>query len=187
MSAKHTNRRPDPAGRREGILRAAIEVIAEGGIAHASHRAIADRAGVPLGSTTYYFPTLESLRGEALERASDELRDQLTYWKDELDDSTDPAETLTRLTHEYLADRPRALLEYELFLAAARIPQLRPAALNWITGVRRFLSPFAGEDGAMAIAALLDGFLVEAIATGEPPPRDRMYAAIARHLESDRS
>ena len=41
--------------RREALLRAAVALLAEGGVRAVTHRAVADRAGVPLAATTYYF------------------------------------------------------------------------------------------------------------------------------------
>jgi DNA-binding transcriptional regulator YbjK len=53
--------KPNDPGRRARILQATLEVIAADGVAGASYRGIATHAGVPLGSMTYYFPTLEGL------------------------------------------------------------------------------------------------------------------------------
>lgn len=183
MSAARTPRPRDPAGRREAILDAALEVIAESGVARTTHRAIAERAGVPLGSTTYYFPTLSALVSEALERMSGRLRALAAEWERQIGDGADLADDLARLASEYLADRPRALLEYELYLAAARSPQLRPAALAWISSARAFLTPITGVESAAAIIALLDGFMLEAIATDAPPSVDTLRSAVARHVD----
>ena len=64
-------RKRDPERRRREIIDAAVEVIADVGTGRATHRAIAERAGVPLGSTTYYFPTLDDLVAAALERVAE--------------------------------------------------------------------------------------------------------------------
>jgi DNA-binding transcriptional regulator YbjK len=52
--------------RREEILRAALRLIGSRGMHHVTHRDVAAEAGVPLGSTTYYFATKEDLLTEAL-------------------------------------------------------------------------------------------------------------------------
>lgn len=182
MNRPGTARRRDPAARREAILEAALEIIAETGVAGTSHRAIAERAGVPLGSTTYYFPTLSALVTEALERVSQRLRELMRVWAEKVGDGSNLAADLARLAHEYVTDRPRALLEYELYLAAARSPELRPAAQAWLSGAEEFLTPLAGREQAFAITALLDGYMLAAIATDDPPPTSLLRAAIARHV-----
>ena len=62
-------RRFDPE-RRGRIIDAALDVIAEHGVAGASHRKIAARADVPLGSMTYHFSGMEELLREAFTRFS---------------------------------------------------------------------------------------------------------------------
>jgi len=65
--------KPNDPGRRARILQATLEVIRDGGIDSASYRAVAAHAGVPLGSMTYYFPTLEGLILSALDTTRSDL------------------------------------------------------------------------------------------------------------------
>src|SRR5690606_18785665 len=67
----------DPEGRRRAILHAAAELIVENGATGISHRAIAQRAGVSLGSTTQYFDSLDELREAALQLLADDIDEQL--------------------------------------------------------------------------------------------------------------
>lgn len=64
---------PNDPGRRSRILQATLEVIQAEGIGSASYRGIATHAGIPLGSMTYYFPTLEGLILSALDTTRSEL------------------------------------------------------------------------------------------------------------------
>ena len=52
------NPRYDP-GRRERIIDACLDVIAEHGVAGTSHRRVAAAARVPLGSMTYHFDGMD--------------------------------------------------------------------------------------------------------------------------------
>lgn len=169
----------DPEGRRRAIVGAAVELVAESGVGNVTHRQIAARAGVPLGSTTYYFPTLDDLLVAALEEAAELCWAELQAWRHELSNGADPAETLARLARRYLEDRSRAVLEYELYLAAARTPQLRPVARVWIDGLRELLAPVAGAAGP-AVVALVDGVMLQALVTGEPLDGAGLRAGIAR-------
>lgn len=65
--------KPNDPGRRARILQATLEVIMAGGIEAASYRGVAAHAGVPLGSMTYYFPTLEGLIVSALDTTRADL------------------------------------------------------------------------------------------------------------------
>jgi TetR/AcrR family transcriptional regulator, regulator of biofilm formation and stress response len=65
--------KPNDPGRRARILQATLDVIRAGGIDAASYRGVAAHAGVPLGSMTYYFPTLEGLIVSALDTTRSDL------------------------------------------------------------------------------------------------------------------
>jgi DNA-binding transcriptional regulator YbjK len=173
------NARRDPEGRRRAIVRAAVEEIAEVGVGNVTHRRIAARAGVPLGSTTYYFPTLDDLVSAALREATETARAHLEAWADELTASEDLGGTFVDLARRYLADRDQALLEYELCLAATRTPQLRPAAQLWIDGLRGICARFSGgPERGFALAALVDGALLEALVTGDELDADGLRAGV---------
>ena len=181
MSGARRPRPRDPQGRREAIVAAACEVIAEHGLASASHRLIARRADVPLGSTTYYFPTRDDLHAAALERSVRACVEELERWAERL--AGDPtAAALTELAAGYLADRARAIVEFELYLAAAREPRLRPLAASWIERLRSLLEPIAGAPRAHAIAMLLDGAMLQAHVLDRPLDAEALAPALAALL-----
>lgn len=171
----------DPEGRRRNIVEATVRVLAEVGVGAVTHRRIAAEAGVPLGSTTYYFPTLDDLVREALTSVADDFRQELERWRTALQGSNDSAGALTGLVQEYLADRPRALLEYELYLAAARSPELRPLARLWLDGLREVLTPIAGI-AAAGLVALIDGAMLQALVLDEPVDAAALEPALRRLL-----
>lgn len=146
---------------------AAVACIAEVGVGNVTHRRIAASAGVPLGSTTYYFPTLHDLVAAALTEVATRAQDDLARWSEALRPAEDRAGALVRLLADYLSDRSRALLEYELYLAAARDDQLAPAARIWLDGLTGLFAEFTDPVSARALCALVDGLLVAALVTGE--------------------
>jgi DNA-binding transcriptional regulator YbjK len=163
-----------------------VEVIAEVGVGRVTHRAVATRAGVPLGATTYYFPTLSDLINSGLEELAERARAELRGWAEELDaedpDAEDLPAALTRMVHEYLGDRSRALLEYELYLAAARNPKLLPLAQIWLEGMRELLEPITDTGTAHAVTALIDGVLLQAVVTGADLDQDNLRSALRKLL-----
>lgn len=170
--------RRDPEARRQRIVTAAVRAIAELGVGNVTHRRIAALAGVPLGSTTYYFPTLDDLVAAALREAVEYARAGLEVWADDLTASHDLPATFVDLASGYLADRGQALLEYEVCLAAARTPELRPAAQLWIDGLRGICARFAGPERGFALAALLDGYLLQALVTDGPLDVEGLRAGV---------
>jgi len=174
--------RRDPEGRRRAIVAAAVRAIAEVGVGNVTHRRIAAVAGVPLGSTTYYFPTLDDLVTAALREATEAARAGLEAWAEELTVSQDLPATFADLAGRYVADRDQALLEYEVYLAAARTPELRPVAQLWIDGLRGICARFAGPDRGFALAALVDGALLQALVTGQPMDEVALRAGVTALL-----
>lgn len=177
----------DPEGRRRAILSAAIELIAQNGAGRVTHRTIAAKADVPLGATTYYFPTLDSLVGDALAMVAQRARDDLVQWASALRTTDDVAGTLAQLARRYVEDdREQALLDYELLLAAARRPELRGLAEAWGHGICEALAPFADERTARAISALLEGTMLAAVVSGRPVAVEVIEPALRQLLSADR-
>ncbi|MBW5483560.1 TetR/AcrR family transcriptional regulator [Streptomyces bambusae] len=158
-------RRYDP-GRRERIVDAAIRVVARKGIAGLSHRSVAAEADVPLGSTTYHFKTLDDLLVAALRRANEGFAAQIARSPAVADPEADLATALAGLLGEvFAADRGRAELEYELYLAALRRPALRPVAAEWCEAMAGILADRTDPVTARALVAVMDGICLQVLLT----------------------
>lgn len=163
--------------RRLALLEAAVRVIGRGGIAAVDHRAVAAEAGVPLGSTTYYFASKDDMVAQALEHVADREAARIAA---ELDDGLldTAAETLPErladtLIGVWAGDLVVLLAQYELYLESARRPDLRPAAERWDRAYRELLQRALEQLGASEpdrrarlLCAGLDGLLLDHIATG---------------------
>ncbi|MEU3061371.1 TetR family transcriptional regulator [Streptomyces subrutilus] len=169
-------RRYDPE-RRQRIVDAALRVVGSRGIAGLSHRTAAAEADVPLGSTTYHFATLDDLLVAALRQANEGFARAVADSPDLAGPDADLAAGLARLLGRSLtADRGRAELEYELYLAALRRPALRPVAAEWCGAVAEALEPRTDPGTARALAAVMDGIGLQVLLTDaeydEPYARD---------------
>ena len=92
MADRRTYRREPEEKRREALIAAAQELVAEGGPKAATVRAIAERAGVTAGLIRHYFSTKDEL-SQAAYRA---LMDQMTDFGAHLLDGA-PADPVSRL------------------------------------------------------------------------------------------
>lgn len=70
------------------------------------------------------------------------------------------------------------LVEYELYLAAARNPALRPLAEVWLDGLRDLLVPQLGAQRAEVASALIDGMILQSLVTGLAPHLARLETAL---------
>ena len=166
-------------GRREQILEAALRVIGRSGRGAVTHRAVAEEAGVPLGSTTYYFDSRDDLLGQALEHVAASEAERYDRRAQELREVKTPRELADRLIEELVAaaeDRIAYIAEYEIWLEAGRRPELREAAQNWCDAEQRSVavamealgSSDPATDASLVVAAI-DGLGERVLAREEDP------------------
>ncbi len=154
-------------GRREQILDATLRVIGRDGRESVTHRAVAEEAGVPLGSTTYYFDSRDDILGRALEHVAAQEVERYGRLGDELRSVKSARELADRLVSELVAaaeDRTAYIAEYELWLEAGRRPELREAAQSWcdaeqrsVAGALETLGSTDPRADASLVVAALDG------------------------------
>ncbi len=178
--------RPRGAARREALLDAVLRIVAEVGVDAVTHRRVAEVAGLPLASTTYWFESKEHLLTAALERAADRDIERLRAL---LRDAPEPAADPLHLVVEAILDptddsihasRGWLLATFALLLEAARRPALREVRDRWTDAYLELLPPLlaaAGSSNPRSDAQLLlaagDGLLLEQLASGgesEAPP-----------------
>ena len=164
-----------------------MELVAERGLGNVSHRAIAQRAGVPLGSTTYYFPNLDELIAAGLRQASADAQADIAGWRPALENAAkrglgELAATLAELVAGYVARRDQALIEYELYLAAGRDERLQSYARSWFGALLEILEDVVDATVARQLSAQIDGVSVQALVFDEPVDVLSLRAALARLL-----
>jgi TetR/AcrR family transcriptional regulator, regulator of biofilm formation and stress response len=176
-------RRKDPT-RRERIARAAITVVAERGIEKLTHRAVAAAAGVPLGSTTYHFATLDDLLAVALKQAAEDDVAELREWADTLDARSDLATALSELVQHYLGpERSRTIVEHELYIAALHRPALRHVSTEWDAALADLFTSRTDPVTGRTLSALFCGLLLQGVVRESVPRRDEIEMIFRRALE----
>jgi DNA-binding transcriptional regulator YbjK len=182
---------PKGERRRQALVGAAAALLVEGGFDAVRHRAVAERAELPLASTTYYFASLDELVAAAVEHYSraelDRGRELLTALPDERRD----LDSVIDLVLDQLLGPPAGardaelgLLRYERLVATFRRPYLRPLMRTLGTELRVLLHEVFTRSGTPVDArrleqliALVDGAVVNALIEVNPDPR-----AVARRM-----
>ncbi|NNG36806.1 TetR/AcrR family transcriptional regulator [Nakamurella aerolata] len=173
----------DPAGRKRAIVDAAAELIIEAGFNDVTHRKVAERAGVPLGSTTQYFTSLDDLRGQALEKLATFVDDGLVGLAEQLRSAADVPGALVRYLADYLTDPVRLRTDAAFYVASMEVPELRPLADRYYQGLVQLLSGYTSRRSARAIAIYVDGLLMHAVYQPELEDDDLSYA-LTRLMEN---
>jgi TetR/AcrR family transcriptional regulator, regulator of biofilm formation and stress response len=180
-SGGRRTRRNDP-GRKTNILDATLDVIADHGVAGTTHRHIAARAGVPLGSITYHFASLTDLQTQAFTRHVELQSEVFANLFKGVETREHFVHVLVDLVHGGPARHRSAVLGFELHLAALRNPGLRALTQKWTQDSRAVLARFAGPDRAARLDALLEGMIMHALLRTAPDSGEATRAAIDQTL-----
>lgn len=167
---------PVNAGVRERILRATLELIADGGVAAVTNRRVAASAGVSLGSLTYHFASQAELLRESLllyvaeeTTRRERIAHKLASEKPGVEQVAEAIEQLAAIP----SDIPQQIAELELHLHAARDPELRDASQRCFEAHEQIaaaaLTALGIPDGdrhAPTVVALMTGLAVRRLAAG---------------------
>ncbi|MEH6373232.1 TetR family transcriptional regulator, partial [Streptomyces sp. KLMMK] len=183
--------------RRTVIADTAIGLVAAAGLRGLTHRAVDGAAGLPAGSTSYYFRTRTALIAACYQRLAElDIGD--------IDGGGAPAAlppdrevaaaVLAGLLHRWLTvGRDRQLARFELSLEAARNPTLGPelhragqAARARAAGILAALGADRPQEAAELLAAWMDGLLYDrlagALARSRPAPDLAELTATTRRM-----
>lgn len=145
--------------RKDKIAHAALDLLAEGGTRAVTHRTIAARAGVPLGSVTYYYATLDHVFVAAFELMQQEIDARF-------DLPVAPTQAVARaqivdsICGSSRASQREVLLYRELYAYGSRSERVaelvRGFEQRWIESLMTHFS----EPAARALDALMEGWTI---------------------------
>lgn len=182
MTATPATQSPRGARRRRAILHATLRVLRDAGLGGVTHRAVAAEAGVSVALTTYHFASKDDLLEQALLVAAEETTGDLRARLDSLPDFDPGAEVeqLARALADLLLDRLgddrlAVIAVFELYVAAARRPELQAAMVGWSAAYLELVEGMLQRAGipdaaqaAVIVVAALDGLSVTQLTTPSP-------------------
>ncbi|MGY4711028.1 TetR/AcrR family transcriptional regulator [Mycolicibacterium sp. CBM1] len=180
------------AARRTEIIDAAIEVMAQVGLAGLSMRLVAAQAQIPLGALSYYFGDKSDLIAQAFQQLSDREIERVVLTANLLEPSMTP-EALADLMADMIIDgfsEPAGAIvtRYELVTEASRDERLRPMFEAWYTAMVPALSRLFRELGsrqpeldARTVMAVMAGLEIDNLYRPLGPVDKRRIRATLRH------
>ena len=185
---------PRGEARRDAIVRAALELIGEKGLDAVTHRAVADRAGVPLSATTYWFASKDAILQEALLLAAREEVERLervvlSLAGKELDVSRWDDAVAAELAAELEEDPARQVAFTELVLEGTRRPWLREEVARWEDaflrlaelGLRATGSPEPVTDARLVVATVT-GLMIGQLTNPQPDFEEQVFRPALERL-----
>ncbi|WP_197319647.1 TetR/AcrR family transcriptional regulator [Saccharomonospora sp. NB11] len=179
MRQQVDGRRARGEKRRNEIIEATLRVIERDGVAGVTHRTVAKEAGIPTTSTTYHFASLDDLLIATLISCARDMATEV-YWMIDRARSRGSrgADEVANLLAEALGPRRgRTMAEYELYLLAARRPELRPAARRWLD-VLTSMVQHDDEVPFRVFLAGIDGLLIQGLIDDEPPTAEELRPVV---------
>jgi DNA-binding transcriptional regulator YbjK len=179
---------PKGERRRSALICAAAELLCQAGFEAVTHRAVAERAGIPLASTTYYFSSLEELIETAVEYLGATEVAQLRDRVKALPRRRRGAEAAADVLVDLLAGEPNReelISRYERYIACARHPSMRGVERRLLQQRVDAVGEAMARSGRCArpdmMTALLysvDGAVVSALVDDQDGPRVSVRATL---------
>ena len=178
-------------------MEAAAALLVEGGFETLRHRAVAERAGLPLASTTYYFDSLDELIAAAVEHHGRTELDRGRAQLAEVPAEPRDLDSVVDLVLDQLLGPPAGkrdaelvLLRYERLVATGRRPYLRPLMRTLGDELRGLLREVLARSGSPVddrrleqLIALVDGAVVNALIAVDPDPRAVAHRMLRESLQ----
>ncbi|MCV7427174.1 TetR family transcriptional regulator [Mycobacterium montefiorense] len=183
---------PKGERRRYALVSAAAELLAEGGFEAVRHRAVAQRAGLPLASTTYYFSSLDDLIARAVEHIAmievAQLRARVNALSRRRRGPETTAEVLVDLLVGDLSDQTlveQLISRYERNIACTRLTALRETMRRSLRQRADAVAEAIERSGRAVRIELIctlicavDGSVVSALVEGRDPRTSAMGTVI---------
>ncbi len=173
----------NPEARRQAIVDAAAELLLEIGLHEVTHRKVAERAQVPLGSTTQYFANRDELLmaamtqlGQASDAALDELEHQITC-------AADIPHALAEFFGIYLADRERARAEAVFYVANIEHPHMRSISNAGYARMEQILNRYISPTATQTVMVYTDGLILTGCMRNTPLDQEFITTTLQKLLE----
>ncbi|EGS2004336.1 TetR family transcriptional regulator [Enterobacter bugandensis] len=166
--------------RPERLVDAALAIMLVKGVQGINHRAVAAEAGVPLGSTTYYFRDLDALLIATIEHLIQRRRKEMSAWCADISTLEELIGRLAELIVTRLTrDRMETVLSYELYFLALRRPAFSFYSETSTQVLRDTIRRFADESTTQALTVLVDGFVIEGLLSARLPTIGDLLSAMS--------
>lgn len=158
---KKVRSKRDPQGRRRVIAQAAAELLLFEGPKSVTHRSVAKKAQVPLGSTTQYFSSINELKragydviSRGVERGYDELIAQSEKAKND-------SEALAVCIYDYVTNIEEVRADMVLSAAAIKDEELRALLERNNERYEASLKQYMSDNQAKMISVFTNGLMLE--------------------------
>ncbi len=175
----------DPEGRKRAIVEAAADIIFREGTKKVTNRSVAELAGVPLGSTTQYFKSIEELRAaglaEVAKRVQCEYDKVFATTKRGVVDVSVFAESI----NDYLSNKDLVRADAALHVAALEDPEFDAVARSAFESFLEKCETLMGRRKALMLFALVEGVVLNSLFADVSYDRDTVQKTIGLIMQCE--
>ena len=175
----------NPGARRQQIIEAAADIIAREGSSMVTNRKVAERAGVPLGSTTQYFKSIEELRRAGLAEISRRLTRDYDEVFQAVSHESQTEDALAEAICDYLSQPERVSADAALGTAAIGDPEVKDIAVQTFEQFLEQCEPYMDVDRAMILFAFVEGAVINSCFMGVPYDKEIIRKAVGLILNDE--
>ena len=175
----------DPLGRKNAIIDAAADILVQEGIRNVTNRKVAERAGVPLGSTTQYFKNIDELRYEALAKVARETDQEYEKMFERIKTDGVDADSIADALNLYLKDPKKVQADAELYAVAIDDPKFRTLTHQLYETFLKRCVPLIDEWRSEVLCTFIDGVVIHACLDGEPLNPESIRKAIHSIMDDE--
>ena len=168
----------DPEARRQAIEHAAAELLLKEGSQRLTHRRVAEKAQVPLGSTTQYFSSIDELRRAGYRVLAEEIDKDYRETIERIKQSKGDIRVVASCIAQYASNRDEVRTDIVLYSAAVRDPEVRRYATCGLERFVQALKVYLPDSQAKAIAVFMDGIFSEVGIFGREFSEEFIYEAL---------
>ncbi|WP_179275900.1 TetR/AcrR family transcriptional regulator [Rhodococcus sp. 06-235-1A] len=186
----------DTGERRQRIFEAVFDVVVEAGIGQVTLRAVADAAGLAIGSVRHYFSSRDELIGAASEEVIERITARIAEHRDRLDGSKDRLAIAEDMLCELLPltelTSREVLVWLEIVTSGRTDPVLSASADRLFTGSRTLAGLIVMHAELVPksesvleterLAAMIDGLALRASLHPDQLPPALARSVVRRHL-----
>lgn len=168
----------NPAARKQAIIDAAADLISREGSGKVTHRKVAQHAGVPLGSTTQYFKSIDELRRAGLARLAERIGREYDAVFDVVAQGSQDADALADAIYGYLCDRDQVSADAALYAAAIEDPEVRSITRESFEAFLERCAPYMDAERAKVLFAFTEGAVMNSCFMGFPYDQQTVRKAV---------
>lgn len=183
MNAERKTRYAKGRERRDELINAAIAIIAERGLERVTFRAVADKAGVPASTTSYFFTSVDDVIAAAIGRVAETVTGKVLTLLNAARSGEISRDELAEALIDLVSGQNNndSVAQFEAYLAVRRRPELAAPVHHIMHALEKATETALETFGinepqipARQFVALIDGFTLQEIS--HPRQDESRYA-----------